>query len=644
MIRLVELALYGIRQFQSMTRIPFGPGFNLITGGTGTGKSTIWELLDILLFPLTTPHLRPFIHPHHGERAQAALIFQTDDGTRYRLVKDFVSNRISLAKLDADGQPAPIVAQDGPSVESKLNELRHGLSSSKLHDHWLLSHMALPSMANGTSNGRVATTPTTASSPPTTGRTAAVASGDAAKLAELEAKVAHAEQTIALEEKMMAAQDRAIAIKQKVTSASQYADDLAAAKADAERCAGFAELPDDYPVLMEGLVEREHALQSQLNTFAEEFDGLEADRAMVPSGPIFRQRWFLVGAGLMVAGILFALFVTLPKWYGSAIFSGLLVPGIGLLVWTIVTDMRTQQKRSTIDARMKALKVERDVIEKRFRREQKPALDILVHTQCEDVSAFQERLRNYSRLREETQRLVEEQERAMNGQTFEQLTQAHQDAENESRKLERELRDLCASGGVLPGDLPALQTEIARMKSGTSPQQDAPTADAPVVENGRELVATSWIEQLRALWPHDHPGLQSTVSMLFGKLNGGSYAKIEWADNQLRLLTHEQQSVDPDLLSSGQRDLLRLACFLAPWLYSRREPIDLVTIGQFPLLLDDPLVSLDSTGQAACIQLLRSIATVQQVLLVTRLPIAEHQSDHRITLPTTPVAKEASGR
>jgi uncharacterized protein YhaN len=153
----------------------------------------------------------------------------------------------------------------------------------------------------------------------------------------------------------------------------------------------------------------------------------------------------------------------------------------------------------------------------------------------------------------------------------------------------------------------------------------------------------SWTDAIRPRWPHDDPSLQSMISTLYAKLSGGRYAKIDWPNGHLQLATAEQQPVDPDLLSSGQRDLLVLLCFLAPWLQARAEH-GRAPIGQFPLLLDEPFLSLDGAGQAACLQLLRSLAPAQQIILAARSPIAEQPTDHRITLPLAPQAAEATNR
>src|SRR3990172_67847 len=150
-MQLIELILYGIRPFHAMTRIAFDPGFNVLTGPIGTGKSTIIDTMLALLFPSTTGQFRPFPDPHHPERAQAALTFRDEQGERYRIIRDFIKERITLAKIDPAG--APPIAADGPGVEAAAGNLSKGITAEECHLRWLLAHAQLPSALGGRGGG-----------------------------------------------------------------------------------------------------------------------------------------------------------------------------------------------------------------------------------------------------------------------------------------------------------------------------------------------------------------------------------------------------------------------------------------------------------------------------------------------------------
>ena len=633
-----------------MTRVTFGPGLNLLTGNIGTGKSTICELSAALLIPGAS--FRPFAHPHHPERAQAALTFQGEDGVRYRLIRDFIKDRVTLAKLDPQTPGAAAgstpIATDAPSVEAAIQRLLPGLTAEQLRQGWLFTQAQLPSALGYGMNG-AATLPATSAAPTTAGR---VNNGPAgSRLEQLRRSLASAEEVTTLDEKVMAAQDRASGVAQKLLVLSRLEEERAGLKAELEAFVGFDQLPPDYAGLIDGLGERERALHSHHDGVHEQQRDLEEERATLPSEPFFKQRWFMIGAGLTGLSLLVLVLSPFVSLTGSLklIPLGMLLAGLGLVVWAFLADMKTQRRLEQLDAKIKLLKIERDATDKRFGREQKAALDLLALTKSQTVPAFQDRMRNYQRLKESIEQLEQEQARHLGGQSPDQLEQQHRKLVDEAKELEEQMRAVTssASGGL--ADVASLQAEIARLEAAQGGNAGgemeleshfASKAPAPAVA---APVAGSWVDVLKARWPHDDPSRQAAIGALFAKLTGGQYAKVDWSDGRLRVQTASQQAIDPDLLSSGQRDLLALACFLAPWLPSQPEK-SRHPVGRFPLLLDEPFLSMDHAVQSVCLQLLRAIAPTQQVILATRMTVAEQPADHRISLPLAAPAVEAANR
>lgn len=656
MSRIVELALYGVRHVQSMTRITFGPGLNVLSGGVGAGKSTLCELITALLCPELTGRFRPFIHPHHPERAQAAVVFQADDGVFYRVIRDFVKDRISLSKIESPGQTAgalPPLAGDGPSVKAELDRLFHHLTADQIDRHWFFRHgrpssAGSPSSGGGGSNGAATPAGRTA---PSAGRPAAspATGASGSRLEELKQALAKAEETLTLDEQVMAAQDRVISLKQKLARAAQLAEERTALQAELSGFTGFDQLPPGYVALIEGLAERERALHAHLDGVQTQLQELGGDLSALPGQPIFQQRLFQAGAGLIAVSLLVALFVDLPGLF-RFVFLGLLFPGIGILIWAVVKDMGVQNSRAGLETKIKALKKEQESAEKQFGREQRPALELMAQTKCSSVEQFRERARNVQRLRDNIDQLTEEQTQSLGGQTTDQLQQQLQTLTTEARALEERMREaasIAAKTGM--GDVASLQAEIARLESGGAASMPSTEvefgeltgAEAPAARgHTAPSPALNWLDALNTIWPHDQPALQTAVSSLFGKLSGGGYGKVEWTNGRLHIHSNQSQEIDPELLSRGQRDLLAVACFLAPWLTAGKSPDSppensMITPGRFPLLLDDPFLSLDPAAQSSLLQLLRSLGATQQILLATSQPVADQAGDHRIALGIT---------
>jgi len=95
-MELIDLVLQGIKKFVQSQKIPFKPGLNLIFGGNESGKSTLFNCLQELLFP-TQSLEEDWISWKGGEQSRAGLTFKQGE-IFYRVFKDFSQNRISLSR------------------------------------------------------------------------------------------------------------------------------------------------------------------------------------------------------------------------------------------------------------------------------------------------------------------------------------------------------------------------------------------------------------------------------------------------------------------------------------------------------------------------------------------------------------------
>ena len=91
---LLELAVRGVRHFSGFTRIPFKPGLNTVWGGNQSGKTTLWQVLRLLLVAD-----RNLASTEDADRwGHAALTFQGDDGHTYCLARHFSESSERLAR------------------------------------------------------------------------------------------------------------------------------------------------------------------------------------------------------------------------------------------------------------------------------------------------------------------------------------------------------------------------------------------------------------------------------------------------------------------------------------------------------------------------------------------------------------------
>jgi len=119
-MELIDLVLQGIKKFVQSQKIPFKSGFNLIFGGNESGKSTLFNCLQELLFP-TQSIEEGWVSWKGAEQSRAGLTFKQGE-TFYRVLKDFSQNRISLSRKTAEVDKFERLSTEPTEIVSILAE------------------------------------------------------------------------------------------------------------------------------------------------------------------------------------------------------------------------------------------------------------------------------------------------------------------------------------------------------------------------------------------------------------------------------------------------------------------------------------------------------------------------------------------
>ena len=93
-----DLVLQGVRKFVQSQRIPFKPGFNIIFGGTESGKTTLFDCVLELLFPNRLMDQKQNWKSWSGGEQSRAGLTLSNRGQVYRILKDFGQNKVSLSR------------------------------------------------------------------------------------------------------------------------------------------------------------------------------------------------------------------------------------------------------------------------------------------------------------------------------------------------------------------------------------------------------------------------------------------------------------------------------------------------------------------------------------------------------------------
>src|SRR5581483_10668067 len=267
-------------------------------------------------------------------------------------------------------------------------------------------------------------------------------------------------------------------------------------------------------------------------------------------------------------------------------------------------------------------------IDKRFDKEHKEVIELLKKLGLKEIAELKGLQRAYLNHTRGMQEATSKKQALMKEDSIEALESQRQEFEKKAKELEGKLRE----NEGLTQEIYRLQDEV-RSSSGDMEASVDLEASLPAFSLGPDRLAAS-SENLsplpflpRALAIGKQRGLPfsldqikeqvNVLSSLFSSDKKGEISLIEPGEIKLG-------QVGIDHLSSGMADRLFLCVALSTW--------DRFAAVSFPLVLDDPLISLDPKHQEVALGLLRGISKQRQVLFFTFSPLPPSNGDHRVQL------------
>src|SRR5512147_2057228 len=109
----VELVMQGVRGIRELSRLRFQSGFNLVSAGNESGKTTAVDTMQRLLFPNgEAGAMDALVSKHMPDSSRGALVVCADDGTYYRVIQDFRRRAVNLARYSASSKEFNLLYKD----------------------------------------------------------------------------------------------------------------------------------------------------------------------------------------------------------------------------------------------------------------------------------------------------------------------------------------------------------------------------------------------------------------------------------------------------------------------------------------------------------------------------------------------------
>ena len=631
-MNLSEMALHNVRSIRTLLRMKLTPGLNLILGRNGSGKSTLVDTLFALLTPTAE-------HPDILE-GQGGIIYEAHDGYVYRFVRDFSKNKSSLARRDDQGKFIPLNQEEGWILSFVLGDFK-GYSVSDLRDAAVIDKTSMPS-----SRGRASALPPVSESTVSTVVSTAPVLSEAersqkeTRLEELRAQLTHVDEAAVLEDRMAELQGRAVDLKRRLRV---HAEKTTALEEISQRNRGFESLwplPEGYDQILTQFDEQGAEFGKTIEAIEEEHAEVTAGLAVVPSQAVYLTPLFLSGAAVLAISFIAPMVVDISGIIQKLFFIPL-AAGIGLIGFAVIRDFSRTAQKKTMNARLHALLNHRDESEMNFDENSKPARELLQKANCATTEEFRKKAAAYEQVLVLKRDIVVEQERILEGKSPEEIQQEIAGIAEKVRETESQITSLTSQ----QSDLYLVEEEIRRLESelaqGSQPDASTPFSDIspepepePVAPGGaydflipgplRKLLQREKIES----------GLMSGRETLADRIRRyqdrfpqAKPFSMEVGENlEVTIKDREGRSVSPLRLSSGLLD--QLSFVLQAVLGGH-----LLHTLRFPMLLDDPLTSMDRENQEAALDLIREMTQYNQVLWMTSTPHPAKEGDGTNTLP-----------
>ncbi len=625
---LVELVLQGVRGIRELARIRFQGGFNFVTAGNESGKTSSVDAMLRLLFPKDQAGLMEgLLSRYTPDASRAAVVAYADDGAYYRVIQDFSKRAVNLSKYNTATKEFALIYKDWDNTEQFVAGLTGGITEDDYGRLFVFrrEHYAGKALTPAPAARRAVQAGTAV-----TGKRSTAA--QEARLAELREALRRSEEAADADYRLQSAKIKLEEIKKKLGGLEETAlrqEDLESQLAALKGCEAF---PENLIELIKEHEQRQGQKMADSDERTQDMEGLKRQLDQIPSTSILSDKLFLAGAFVGVVSI------------GAGVFLASSVPQDYFLIGVVLSLLlaatgwyngsRKGSQRKLIQKEIEKLETELAELEKSFEQGGGAILSYMKATDSSTTAELEDKATNYRYFVSLREDLLNERQRLLGDLTHEALHADYVNTQQEIIELEKAaaaLAQYAVDSFSLRQDIERLEQEISGVSGGSTSGfggggQFADDVDfsAPVPPlNGTGFIAELEIAGRIGGIGMDTlvPAVEAAAQRNLAAVTGGKYVRIE-AGHEGDPVVHAKDDslVNFSELSHGTKDLVYfcLRTGLVEALAGKRR---------LPLILDDPLAGFDPARQQAACQILRTLGTKTQVILLTSNPALKSAGD-----------------
>ncbi len=624
---LVELVMQGVRGIRALVRLRFQSGFNIVLAANESGKTTAIDIMQRLLFPSDqTGLMAPLVSRYTPDASRGALVVCSDDGAYYRVIQDFSKHAVNLSKYNAASKEFSLLHKNWDGTKQAMAGLLAETAEEDFAKIFLLRR------EHGSGRPSSPASPVPAAIPPAK-KTAPSAPGKAmasqTRLSDLRETLRKAEEAADADYRYQSAKLALDEIRKKLDVLGEKERKASEIEATLEGLKGCETLPADLSSLIEAHEQRQGKKIAEQEELNKELEGLKTQLSTIPSANLTTDKLFMGGAILGVLSILAGVFVLTAEY--AVYFPIAVILSLMLMAVAWYNGSRKNSQRKTVQRQIEDVEKERLDLGRKFEQDGASITTYMRTVQASTIGELKEKAENYRYFLSLRSDNEETRQRILGGMTPDILQQQYAKQQGETAELEKAARAV-AHNAV---DTYSIRQDIERLESesgfaeaapdmsgqsGGFQDDIAPSAAGSVKEGFLgELKIASRIGgiEMETLVPAVEAAAQRNLS----SITNGKYVRIEIGqDGPPVVHTKDDEIINGAELSHGTKALIYF-CFrtgLVEALAGKRR---------LPFVLDDALAGFDPVRQHAACQVLRTLGSKTQVILLTSNPVLRAAGD-----------------
>ncbi len=636
-----EFILQGIRRFREPIRFQLNEGLNVFFGGNEKGKTTIADALFFLLSVSRNKEQIESLKDDGAKDARLGITFK-DGPDNFRLLMDVKADAVLLSKYNPEIKKFTTVSKDVEGIREffKRDLLFKPIDVYK--DIFLINFSTLINSDNyGVSKIAEAPEPFSLNNDSTAPMgmiedfepSSFAGSGeiqqDNMTIEEIRSEIGRLEDALKLATAAAEKQDK---IEQFESELTEVQDKIKKINTDktalqyiekqVNELNKFSDLPDDIEKKIDDYIKFEARIKKEIEDIERQRSQYGSVGADIP--PFYKDKLFITGSGVVLlfiaAPILLSVFV--GSW-GMYLSAGIFV-GLGIMGYTLWKDAG---KRGEIKSRHEAIAgLEKQIKEQRNKYEIEGSVikSIISSMKLDSPDALKDGIKRYREALEEFAKAKKNYNDSVADSNMELLQKKAEKIESEIHAIQEQIRTMSVDG-MDPYSI-SQQIENLKHRLNNAGEKQLEQKIKPVEQIKRteepqhfeRILIPPFMKNIEAVAELTGDSKDRIISLIgsrassyFKTLTNGKFQEISVADNRIVLIANSGKEIEFDHLSDSVKEKGMLSMILSiiglavekwPW----------------PIIIDDPFISLDDANKTTVYSMLKNISKEAQVVFLTK--------------------------